>query len=149
MPAGFSKKMQMPCTLVGEDAIPLLLQRANVLPSTSDSDLHVRISDAVDNNAYARWACKLKNRHPKFDEDIEVSTPVSKYVPKDRFIPDGMSSFTRQVKRVADCLLAWIGIDSILSLIFDLLYRSQMGRRRTSHLQTGAYRSFRSSVQYL
>lgn len=118
---GFSKKMQMPCTLVGEDAIPLLLQRANVLPSTSDSDLHVRISDAVDNNAYARWASKLKNRHPKFDEDIEVSTPVSKYVPKDRFIPDGMSSFTRQVKRVADCLLAWLAL-ILFSPLFLICY---------------------------
>ena len=106
MPAGVFQKMQMPRTLVGEDAIPLLLQRANVLPSTSDSDLHVRISDAVDKNAYARWVCKLKDRHPKSDEDIEVSTPVSKYVPKDRFIPDGMSSFARHVKRVGDCLLA-------------------------------------------
>ena len=89
--------------------------------SESDSDLHVRISDAVDNNAYARWACKLKNRHPKFDEDIEVSTPVSKYVPKDRFIPDGMSSFTRQVKRVADCLLAWLAL-ILFSPLFLICY---------------------------
>lgn len=118
---GFSTKMQMPCTLVGEDAIPLLLQRANVLHSTSDSYLHVRISDTVDNNAYARWASKLKNRYPKFDEDIEVSTPVSKYVPKDRFIPDGMSSVTRQVKRVGDCMLALLAL-LLFSPLFLICY---------------------------
>lgn len=118
---GFSTKMQMPCTLVGEDAIPLLLQRANVLHSTSDSYLHVRISDTVDNNAYARWASKLKNRYPKSDEDIEVSTPVSKYVPKDRFIPDGMSSVTRQVKRVGDCMLALLAL-LLFSPLFLICY---------------------------
>ena len=43
-------------------------------------------------------------------ESITVTTPVSKYVPKDEFIPDGMSAFTRNLKRISDCFLAAISL---------------------------------------
>lgn len=59
--------------------------------------------------------------HPKFDEDIKISTPVSRYVPKDRFIPDGMSSFSRQVKRIGDCILAFVTL-IVFSPLFLICY---------------------------
>ena len=34
------------------------------------------------------------------NDEIIVTTHVSKYVPKDSFIPDGMSAFARNVKRI-------------------------------------------------
>lgn len=68
-----------------------------------------------------RWADKLEGGHPKFDEDIEISTPVSRYVPKDRFIPDGMSSFSRQVKRIGDCILAFVAL-IVFSPLFLICY---------------------------
>lgn len=125
----FSKKLQMPCTLVGEDTVSLLLQQATVLLRTTDSYLHVCVPDAVDRSAYARWTDKLKNRRLGHDEEIEVSTPVSRYVPKDRFIPDGMSSFARQVKRSIDCILAFIAliVFSPLFLICYLAVRQEDG----------------------
>ncbi len=119
---GFSKKLQMPCTQVGEDTVPLLLQRAIVVRHISASYLLVRMPDAVDRSAYARWTDKLRGgEHPKFDEDIEISTPVSRYVPKDRFIPDGMSSFSRQVKRIGDCILAFVAL-IVFSPLFLICY---------------------------
>lgn len=118
---GFSKKLQMPCTLVGKVTIPMLLQHANALQEVSDSHVHVRLPDAVDKSAYARWSDKLRNQHPRCEEDIEVSTPVSKYVPKDRFIPDGMSSFSRQVKRIGDCILAFVAL-IVFSPLFLICY---------------------------
>lgn len=57
---GFSKKLQMPCTQVGEDTVPLLLQRAIVVRHISASYLLVRMPDAVDRSAYARWTDKLR-----------------------------------------------------------------------------------------
>ena len=93
----FSKELQMPCTIVGEDAIPCLLQHATVLQQMDDSYLQIRMQDAVDMSAYMKWINKLKGQLPNQDDDIIVVTPISKYVPKDRFIPDGMSSFSHQV----------------------------------------------------
>lgn len=107
---GFSKTMQMPCTLVGDDAIPQLLRHATVLQRMNDSYLHVRMRDTVDMSAYAKWTNKLKGHYSNPNDDIIVITPVSKDVPKDRYIPDGMSSFSRQVKRIGDCILAFVSL---------------------------------------
>lgn len=118
---GFSKKIQMPCTLVGEDTVRLLLKRASVLPRSCDTVLHVKMSEAVDKSAYAHWAEELKNWHLRSDKDLEVSTPVSMYVPKDRFIADGMSSFSRQVKRIGDCILSFVAM-VVFSPLFLICY---------------------------
>lgn len=64
---------------------------------------------------------KLKSCHPRFDDDIEVSTPISQYVPKDRFIPDNMSAFARSVKRIGDCILSFFAL-IIFSPLFLLCY---------------------------
>jgi len=86
-----------------------------VLQQTSDSEISLRMSDAVDKDAYAKWTNKLKSCHPRFDDDIEVSTPISQYVPKDRFIPDNMSAFARSVKRIGDCILSFFALISTAS----------------------------------
>ncbi len=106
---GFSKEIVMPCTIVGEDAIKYIVQNAAETLDMSDEYLSVRMHDTVDMSAYAKWTNKLKHQ-PNQDDDIIVSTPISKEVPKDRFISDGMSSFARNVKRTCDCLLAFMAL---------------------------------------
>lgn len=118
---GFSKEAQMPCTLIGPESIPTVLENMTVLQQTSDSEISLRMSDAVDKDAYAKWTNKLKSCHPRFDDDIEVSTPISQYVPKDRFIPDNMSAFARNVKRIGDCILSFFAL-IIFSPLFLLCY---------------------------
>lgn len=118
---GFSKKLQMPCTLVGEDTIPQLLRRASILQQMNDSYLQIHMQDAIDMSAYAKWTNKLKGLHPNQDDDIIVVTPISKDVPKDRFIADGMSSFSRQVKRIGDCILAFLAL-VLFSPLFLICY---------------------------
>ena len=118
---GFSSELQLPCTLVDEKSITQLLQQAAVLQQITDSYLQVRMQDAVDMSAYVKWTNKLKDRHSKCDDDLNVDTPVSKYVPKDRFIPDGMSSFSRQVKRIGDCLMAFLAL-VLFSPLFLICY---------------------------
>ena len=117
----FSKELQMPCTIVGEDVIPCLLQHATVLQQTNDSYLQIRMQDAADISSYTKWTNKLKGQLWNQDDDIIVVTPISKYVPKDRFIPDGMSSFSRQIKRIGDCILAFVAL-VLFSPLFLLCY---------------------------
>ena len=145
----FSKELQMPCTIVGEDAISCLLQHATVLQQMNDSYLQIRMQDAADISAYTKWTNKLKGQLPNQDDDIIVVTPISKYVPKDRFIPDGMSSFSRQVKRIGDCILAFVALVLFSPALPALLHCGQTRGRWTCHLQAGADRPVRAPVQYL
>lgn len=118
---GFSKELQLPCTLVDEKTITQLLQQAAVLQQITDSYLQFRMQDAVDMSAYMKWTNKLKGQHSRCNDDLSVETPISKYVPKDRFIPDGMSSFSRQVKRIGDCFLAFMAL-VLFSPLFLICY---------------------------
>jgi len=102
---GFSESVQMPCTSVGEDACKFLVQNAQSVLQTSESYMSLRLADIVNMDAYAKWTNKLKH-HAGENDDIVVSTPISRYVPRNKFIPDNMSAFTRNVKRMGDCLLA-------------------------------------------
>ncbi len=106
---GFSQTLQMPFTLIGEDAIKYIVQSAAETLDISDVYLSVRMYDMVNMSAYAQWTNKLKYR-PNRDDDIIVGTPRSKDVPNNKFIPDNMSAFTRNVKRIGDCLLAMFAL---------------------------------------
>lgn len=106
---GFSKEIVMPCTIVGEDAVKYITQGAAETLDMSDDYLSVRMPDAVDTSAYQKWTNKLKQQ-PNGNDDIMVSTPISKDVPRDRFIPDNMSSFSRNVKRFGDWLLSMVAL---------------------------------------
>lgn len=118
---GYSQKMQMPCTIIGSDSIVHLLQYAKILQQINDSYIELRMPGYVDISAYAKWTNKLKGTNTTNDDDIIVVTPISQYVPKDRYIPDGMSSFARQVKRVGDCILSFIAL-IIFSPLFLICY---------------------------
>ena len=66
------------------------------------------------------WVNKLKDGISNNDEII-VTTHVSKYVPKDSFIPDGMSAFARNVKRIGDFILSLIAL-VVFSPLFLICY---------------------------
>ena len=76
--------------------------------------------DAINTDAYTKWVNKLKDGISNNDEII-VTTHVSKYVPKDSFIPDGMSAFARNVKRIGDFILSLIAL-VVFSPLFLICY---------------------------
>lgn len=102
---GYSPELQMPCTISTDEAIPELLKRSSQISAQSESEIHLTMPDKVDDDSYSRWFDKLKS-NTSDDEKIVVITPVSQYVPKDRFIRDNMSGFSRNVKRIGDFILA-------------------------------------------
>lgn len=65
------------------------------------------------------------------------------------FIPDGMTAFERNVKRIGDCLLAFIAL-VVFSPLFLICYIAvRRGGWRPCHFQAGADWPFRPSVSYL
>ena len=118
---GFAQEFQLPCTLVGEDIFLTLSQQAVYQRQISDTYFIFQMPDSIDSSAYAKWTNKLKKLPPTGDNDLEIETPVSKFVPRDRFIPDGMSSFERQTKRVGDCILAFLSL-IVFSPLFLICY---------------------------
>ena len=78
------------------------------------------MADTINFNAYQMWLHKLKGSSN--DDAIIVTTHVSQYVPRDSFIPDGMSAFARNVKRISDFILSLIAFDNFFSAYFLICY---------------------------
>ena len=116
----FSEEIQMPCSIMGDETLTSLLRYAIGVTTQTDSQIVIRVPDKINKDAYTRWVKKLKGGTTN-DDDIIVVTPISQYVPKDRFIPDNMSAFSRNVKRIGDCILAFIAL-TIFSPLFFLCY---------------------------
>jgi len=105
---GFSETMQMPWTSVGKELVEFLTREK--APSAAPASYYsIRMTDKVDMDNYAGWTNKLKHR---VEEKIGIGagTPISAQVSQDKFIPDGMSAFARNVKRIGDCLLALLAL---------------------------------------
>lgn len=105
----FSYVLQMPCTLVSEQTVRNIRKTERLLEEHIGSYILFEMPHAIDTTDYLKWVTKL--RETRFDrEGMDVETHVSQFVPKDVFIKDGMSSFTRNAKRISDFLLAFIAL---------------------------------------
>jgi len=103
----YSKKMQMPCTITSGESLVGLSKKSVEIGEQTATYIKLRMADVINLDAYQKWLRKLK-RGDSNDDEIIVLTHVSQYVPKEGFIADGMSALTRNVKRIGDCILAFI-----------------------------------------
>ncbi len=97
----FSKSMQMPYTIIDRDTAWQLAELPSLEQMMDDEHLFVRMEDCVDMAAYSRWTNRL-HESPTDADEIVVETRVSAYVPKNCYIKDNMSSFSRNTKRLID-----------------------------------------------
>lgn len=116
---GYSEISKMPCTLINEDTFKLILGYSEEQAYVSDSYACLRVSNIYDQNDYTRWVYKLK-QGKTIDYGL-VKTPVSELVPNGKFISDGMSSFSRNVKRAFDCVCAFVAL-LVFSPLFLICY---------------------------
>lgn len=117
----FSKRMQMPYTVIDRATVKLLMSLIAVEQKYEEQYIFIRTSDFVDRDAYAKWTNKLQDTHTGGAYDITVETPVSKYVPKDKYIEDRMSSFSRNTKRLLDFFSSAIAL-IVFSPLFLFCY---------------------------
>lgn len=105
----YSNELQMPCTIVSHKTINNLLQQLNISNENKEriklsipKDLKFEYAD------YLMWVDKLQKDDDCGRHQMKVRTLVSDRVPKNKFIPDGMSSFSRNCKRFFDFIAATI-----------------------------------------
>ena len=105
----YSPDLELPCTKVGSMAVKRVKGVVQVLDEQPKAYMHCRVEQAFEMEDYAHWVERLKEEKSR-KEALWVETPVSKFVPKDRYIRDNMSSFARNVKRVGDMFLAGLAL---------------------------------------
>ncbi len=118
---GFAEDLQMPCTVADKHTIDILFSTINKEVLADETYLKFRLEDKIDTEAYRRWAAKLRNnKSANTDDDIAESeplTPVSSKIPKEGYIKDGMSPFSRTLKRFLDFTASFIAL-----IVFSPLY---------------------------
>lgn len=105
----FSYKFQMPCTVVAPDTMMMLRKTEKIITEIIGSYICFEVKEGINISYYLSWVGKLRENMLSKD-GMDTETPVSRFVPKDRFIKDGMSSFARNTKRMMDCFLAFIAM---------------------------------------
>lgn len=112
----YSAKLQMPCAVVTQSALPALTRYAAEVLAQDEEALTLRLADKVDATAYAKWADRLRGEC-KADEDLSYIPRFSVSVSKEGYIKDNMSDVGRNMKRIFDCLLA-----AVLLVVFSPLF---------------------------
>ena len=111
----FSDKQELPCSLIDDDTAKKVRALAEVELHKDKALTSLTACGAIDKKHYEQWVDKLQQI--KVISGEEIVTPVSQFVPKNTYIADGMSSFTRNLKRISDCILALIAM-----IVFSPLY---------------------------
>lgn len=97
----FSYDLNLPSTMVGNIAIRKLIKTNLTVIKESEEYIQFQTTKDFSEDDYAQWIQKLvEERNNK--KEMWVDTPISKDVPRDGFIEDRMSSFSRNLKRIID-----------------------------------------------
>lgn len=116
----YSKELDMPCSMVGDDTIKRVKKITDVYNEAENIYICLQLDSAINIDSYNNWRDKLKDERNKRTE-MWVDTPVSKYIPRGEYIADGMSGFARNSKRLMDMFVAFIAM-IIFSPLFLITY---------------------------
>ena len=117
---GYSSVLGMPCTVVTNSAIKKIRQSVIMVDEVPNSYVHFVRKMKYPMSDYTNWVAKLKHEED-LKVGLDIKTKVSEFVPHDRFIPDRMSAFSRNFKRILDCILA-SGALIVFSPLFLICY---------------------------
>lgn len=111
----FNERLELPRTTITEETLNRLGALGFKYESIDEREAIIQGLEPFDWDEYLAWCHRLQYEasHPEL---IRVVTPVSNLVPRDKFIPDGMSSLSRQTRRVFDFL-----VSSICLIVFSPL----------------------------
>lgn len=103
----FAKDLYLPSLSVSGNVFDLLEKHGVKILKHDCNFAKCRKSPATDMEEYFQWVGEFK--HLKL-ENIEVETPVSKFVPKGEFVKARGSFFSRSLKRALDFILSLIAL---------------------------------------
>lgn len=117
---GYSSEYELPYTVVDDKVLRRIFNGSDESIKVFDKETVLKVSTPFDMMEYEKWVHRLKEEQDDSSK-FSVCTHVSHLVPKDMFIKDGMSSFSRNSKRIFDFFVSVILI--ILTLpIFLIVY---------------------------
>ena len=116
----FSQTVQLPRLIVTNGGVEKICDIFNVNIDESSVYLNIPLTEPINLEEYKIWVDKLIENKSKLDS-FHIETPVSKFVPKDKYIKDGMSSFSRISKRLFDLFMSFIAL-IIFSPLFLICY---------------------------
>ena len=115
----YSQSVQMPRVVITTEGLDKLRNILIVQIETQGKYLRFLLDEAIDFAEYQSW--EHIQAEKSSNKKSVVETPVSKFVPKDKYIKDGMSSFARNSKRLFDMILSLIAM-IIFSPLFLICY---------------------------
>lgn len=106
----YCNEINMPCTVISGKTVNSLRKILNIVSEHIGQNVSFSFPSDIkyDYEEYLLWVDKLRNDNNRGEHQITVETRVSDKVPKDEFIPDGMSSFSRNSKRMFDLIVAFV-----------------------------------------
>lgn len=113
---GFSSVQKMPYTVIDRDTMKSLRRSVNVAQGSGSEHFIVTMDSGVDTDAYAGWSEEL-HKLLEANGGFDTQTHISHHVPKEGFIPDGMSGFARNSKRLFDLVVSFV-----LMILFSPLF---------------------------
>lgn len=114
----YSTELKMPYTTISHKTMNALRQKLKMRGEDAGQYVAFDIPNNIgfSNSDYLMWMDKLYRDGEMGMHHLDIKTMVSDFVPKDVFIPDGMSSFARNSKRLFDFMVA-----SVTLLLFSPL----------------------------
>ena len=118
---GYSYDYGLPYTIISTETLDHLRSEYFKEERVSDSQTIISALFPFEIPDYEKWTAKLKNESERERLVFSIQTPVSQFVPKDKFIMDGMSSFARNAKRLFDMFASMISL-IVFSPLFLICY---------------------------
>ncbi len=106
----YSREFQMPCTVISHKTVNSLRQSLKIVDEATEGYVVFEVPSEIgfSNAEYLMWMDRLCRDNESGKHQLDIRTQVSDMLPKDEFIPDGMSSFSRNSKRMFDFLVATV-----------------------------------------
>lgn len=119
----YSMDLKLPCTMVTHLTLKQLRSKLAITDELVDSHVVFATPEEAifEDKDYLHWNDRVYKESGFEQSQLRIKTTVSDKVPKDVFIPDGMSSFSRNSKRVFDLCVAAVSL-IVFSPLFLICY---------------------------
>ena len=117
----YAPELDMPCTIISLKTVKSLRHELKMLDEQGEKAVTFEVNRKAEYEKYLMWTEKLRREGEMEEHIISVTTLVSDKVPKGVFIEDGMSDFTRNVKRLFDFFAAGLAL-LLFSPLFLICY---------------------------
>ena len=107
--SSYSVELNMPCTMVSRKTVNTMRNHLKIIDEIENNMVVFEVKgEKIEFEKYLKWTVIIQPDVGLGEHTISVTTLVSDKVPKGVFIPDGMSAFSRNTKRIFDFFVATI-----------------------------------------